>query len=235
MSNCRLVFLAGLLCSLAASAQDSTSRSSYFDKLVPRHAIKWSPFHAASFFPTFQLAYEWQVAKQATVQVEFGTVLKNWAFDFFRMDEYRDKKGFKAKVEGRYYHAPFAYTRSIRYVSAEPYWTDIAFNRREYIVECLDRDCVSRYSRRYDYGVDYREKGLAVKYGVIVRAAKLMIDLQVGIRFRYIDFNVPVLPPPAQVPVDDFFFEGREPFGRPNEKSRFAVSPTAGLRVGYAF
>lgn len=205
------------------------------NRMVPRHAIKWSPFHAVSFFPTLQIAYEVRVAERVTTQIDVGYVLKDWAFDFFRMDDYREKQGFKVKVEGRYYHAPLAYTRSIRYVSAEPYWNNISFKRREYITECLDRECISRYSRRYDYGINSRELGFALKYGLIVRTGKLLVDLNAGVQLRHIRYDIPNLPNSPQAPVDDFFFEGREPFGRPNEKTRFALSPTAGLRIGYAF
>jgi hypothetical protein len=217
--------------SVSVFSQDSLQRTSFYERVIPKHSVKWSPFHAVSFYPTIQVAYEHKLRERFTLQFEVGYVLTDWAFDFFLTEKYRNKQGAKVKLAGKYFHSPVIYSRSARYFSVEPYWNHVDFDRVDHTTECLDRDCNSSYTRRREYEISYREKGLSLKYGLMTRAGKLVMDLNVGLSFRFINYLKPEELTPGSA---GDFFEGSS-FGLPNESNRFGLSPTGGIRVGYAF
>lgn len=205
---------------ITVSAQDSL-----FLRFVPRQAVKISPFHLVSFYPTFQLAYEMRVANRFTVQVEGGVVL-----DYPLVDDenFQDKRGAKAKLELHYYVLPSARAKLIYYLAFELYLNAVNFDRSQVQEECYDLECNHRYTRKFKYKVTYREPGFGIKAGFVKYfSRRVFIDINSGWGVRFIDYADP-------------FNNGAEvSFGWlppiPNEADRVVLSPIVGIRFGYIF
>lgn len=209
--------------SLLCNAQDSL-RISEAKTIIPRHAIKFSPFHLLSFYPTVQLAYEVKVAPLVTIQFDGGVVVETNNLD----EDFRDKRGYKVKVEPRYYFMFGGRSGMAWYSAAEIYRNAVDFERSSDETECFDADCMNRYTRRYTYRVDYREHGLALKFGFVKHFHPFLIDVSSGFAVRFIDYSAP---PHITLERDDadFLFE------IPIVADRTAFAPVFNFRIGYRF
>lgn len=210
-----VVFVA---CCSSLSAQEFISSD-----LVPRSAVKFSPLHLFNFYPTFQLAYEHQVASSLTVQGDVGYILNYGNYD----PRYQDKEGVKIKLEARLYMEDATATNKIYYFGLEPYANFINFNRTESgPEECLDESCSNLFIRNYTYQVKAREKGFGFKVGKVRYYGKVMVDLSLGVMMRFIDYSnsMPELFPEE---VREWDWE------TPNETDRTVPSPYFGARIGY--
>jgi len=213
-----------LLVSLLASsafAQDSL----LYSLLIPRQAVKISPFHLLSFYPTLQLAYENKVARRFSVQLEGGYVLH------YKMNEdprYQHKRGVKAKLELHYYMLPSERARLIYYAAAEVYWNAVNFDRLTSQQECFDINCSHVFTRQYTYTVRYREPGFGVKLGFIKYFSDFFMDINSGWGVRFINYTDPSAPPGLINDVNNWGM-----ISIPNEDDRTTLSPIIGIRFGY--
>ena len=190
--------------------------------LVPDKAIRLSPLHALNFYPTLELSYEQARAQRFTTLIELGFVLDYPAEDA----AFRNKRGMKFKLEGRYYFNPRPDRKRSHYAALEPYLNVINFDRTRTDFECFDVECSHRYWRRYDYKMEYREKGVSVKAGLIrYLGMRLFLDINAGLSLRHIRYDSRGLSPPAD--------EGWNFFEIPDEADRVVLGPNMGLRLGY--
>lgn len=201
-------------------AQDSLLYSS----LVPRHALKISPFHLFGFYPTIQVAYEMKVARRFTLQLEGGYVVRYQNND----TEYQDKRGVKGKLELHYYMLPSARARLIYYGAAEIYWNAVNFDRVTSQQECFDLECNHVYMREYKYKVMYREPGIALKAGFVKYFGYFFMDINSGWGIRFVDYTDPSFGEGITNEVN-----GWGMISIPNEDDRIALSPIFGIRFGY--
>jgi hypothetical protein len=188
--------------------------------LAPSKVIKFSPLHLLNFYPTIELSYEHRLADRFTLQGEFGYVLD---YDSNTDDEYQDKRGFKAKLEPRYYLA-YSEQHMNFYTSAEVYLNRINFDRATIMTGCIDLACDFQFAQKTHFEMKYREHGVSVKLGWIIHMHRFMLDLNSGWTIRSIDYSG----------QPDNFIEEEEmiDFG-PNEADRIELSPNIGIRFGY--
>jgi len=213
----RLLLVPIMLLTIGVKAQDSL-----FIRFVPRQAIKISPFHLVSFYPTLQLAYEMRVASRFTVQAEGGVVLNA----FNDNQRFQNKRGAKAKLELHYYFFPLARAKMIYYAAFELYWNAVNFDRRQVQEECFDLECNHRYTREFNYRVTYREPGFGVKAGFVKYFSRsVFMDINSGWAVRFIDYNDPY------DNGDEVSLGWLPPI--PNEEDRVVLSPIVGIRFGY--
>lgn len=174
------------------------------------------------FYPSIQLAYEYQFHKNHSIQLDAGYVK-----DFEEnSDLYKNKRGVKLKTEWRYYLETRSRER-ILYLALEPYANLINFDRNEFKTECFDVECTVLYTREYNYLVRYRETGVSFKLGTQLQAQRFTFDFNSGLMLRNIHYKKPFIPRGLD-DVDRFgwvFF--------PNEKKRVVFGPVIGIRVGY--
>ena len=195
-----------------------------FRRFVPRHAVKFSPFHLAGFYPTLQLAYEMRLARRFTVQTEGGVVLN---YPYNENKAYQNKRGAKAKLEVHYYVLPSARAKLIYYAALELYWNGVNFDRLMSQQECYDVECNHVYTREFTYKVTYREPGFGLKAGFVKYFSRaLFMDINSGWGVRFVDYTDP--------------FETNDNIGVnwfviPNEEDRIVLSPIVGVRLGYMF
>lgn len=191
--------------------------------LVPRHAIRFSPFHLINFYPTIQVSYETRLYDSFTLQVEGGYVLPR---SFEEADPFFfNKRGYKAKVEVRRYF--WGGKRGwIFYGAPELYVNRVDFDRETTRTECFDQQCQSIFTRNYNYEVFYREKGIALKAGFVKYFSRFLLDVNTGWMVRVIRYDDDLK---NKSGVDEYYAW----FNVPNEKSRTAVSPVLGIRIGY--
>ena len=192
---------------------------------VPSSAIKVSPLHLFNFYPTIQVSFEQRLFPRVTLQGEGGYVL-----DYGDDEEsFENKRGLKAKVEGRYYLGSLLDRERIYYLSLEPYMNRVDFNRYAIVEECFDDGCSHPYVRRFPYQIEYRESGVSIKAGGLwyVGGPRFFVDLSAGLTLRIIDYDEPPLPPGAARRKDWFSLN------IPNEADRLVMLPNAGLRIGY--
>jgi hypothetical protein len=204
------------------AAQDSAS----FEVLVPRHAVKISPLHLINFYPTLELSYERQIAKQITLQFEVGYLL-DYGSDLY--SDFQNKRGVKLKLEGRYYFWGRTDRRKLYYLSVEPYMNAVNFDRQDSRRECFDLECNHIYMREYFYKMEYREQGVSVKLGLLryMFGSNFIFDLNSGFTLRVIRYKEPGN-------LVGEFGEGDWTFlDIPNETDRVTISPNLGVRLGY--
>lgn len=193
------------------------------DMLIPEHAVKVSPLHLFNFYPTFQISYETQVGRSTTIQVEGGYVMEYGA-----RDDYRNRRGLKARLEGRYYLERVRGKNKLFYVAGELHGNFVNFERRDWIVDCFDVECNNPFTQERQYKVRYREQGFTTKFGLLRyfgQDARVFLDLSVGATVRNIRYHKPV---PVGNSFGGFFFSVA-----PNEENRFAGRPYVGARLGY--
>lgn len=202
-------------------AQDSL-RIAQAKNVIPRHAIKFSPFHLLSFYPTVQLAYEAKVAPLITIQFDGGIVIDTYNNN----SDFKNKRGYKIKVEPRYYVMIGERSKMGWYLAAELYRNAIDFERSSDETECFDQDCLNRFTRRYTYRVDYREHGLALKFGFVKHFHPFLLDVSSGFAVRFIDYSAP-----SYVTLErqdaGFLFEV------PIVADRTGFAPVINFRIGY--
>jgi hypothetical protein len=212
-SRVLLIVLLGSCCGL--KAQDSLTNVS----MVPRYAIKFSPFHLIGFYRTLQVAYEHRLDDQVTGQADIG-----WVFDDnLESRNFANKRGFKAKLELRYYFEQNPARRNTYYASLEGYLNYVNFDREGSREECFDISCEHTFIRNFKYKRMYREKGFVYKFGKIKYYKYFFLDMNVGIRLRFVRyFN-----------EDGIEERGGDFFQIPNENDRIRPSPNFGFRFGY--
>jgi hypothetical protein len=206
-----------------AHAQDSVR----YNRLVPRHALKFSPFHLINFYPTLEFSYEKKITHTFTAQAEYGHVI-----NYSNQDEsYRNKRGYKMKLEVRKYFAPVVHRRLLFYGAAEYYKNDITFDRQFTTRECFGNDCEHSIIRYQYYPVQYIEQGFSVKFGLIKYFfSDFFLDINSGWTIRFVDYDevipkgIPAFPEGME---DDLFFD------IPNEEDRVVPCPVLGIRIGY--
>lgn len=214
------VFLLVVVLPFAGYTQDTLLTD---DVLIPDHALKVSPLHLFNFYPTFQISYETQVGANTTLQVEGGYVM-----EYGGRDDYQNRRGVKARLEGRYYLERVRGKNKLFYVAGELHANFVNFERRDWIVDCFDIECNNPFTQERQYGVRYREQGITAKFGLLRyfgHDARVFIDLGVGATLRNIRYHKPVS---GGNSFDGFFFTVA-----PNEENRFAGRPYVGVRFGY--
>lgn len=214
----RLFIIFFLLISGTSFGQDSL-----LNKLIPRHALKFSPYHMIGFYPTLQLAYEAKVAHRFTVQLEGGYVLD---YPFNHDQSYQNKRGGKGKLELHYYMLASRRARLIYYGALELYYNAVDFSRLNTQVECYDIECNHTYRRTFNYTVTYREPGFGFKVGFVKYFSRFFMDINSGWGLRFIDYTDP------HEPVGNDGGWGSL-FPIPNEEDRVTPSPIVGIRLGY--
>jgi hypothetical protein len=200
---------------VTANGQDSLSGKWF----VPTSVIKFSPLHLINFYPTVELSYEQRVASRVTIQVEGGYVFDN--NDGF--GDFDNKRGFKAKLEPRYYLLYSDKHPMNVYISAEVYLNRIDFDRNGTVTECLDGNCDFEIARETTYVVRYRERGGTVKCGWMKHFGRFLLDFNAGWTVRVVRYHG------SQDQYDDDYSW----FDIPNERNRTAFSPNVGLRMGF--
>ncbi len=209
-----------VLFSVAVHGQDSVSI-----RHKPKHAVKWSPMHLWGFYPSMQLAYEVGISERIGIQVDAGYVLN---FGGNLDEDYQNKRGVKLKTELRYYFESLPKSSDGFYMSVEPYWNQVKFDRSLTSEECFDPACQTRFLRYNTFGVRYKELGLSTKGGYLIFFdSNILMDVTVGWSLRSIDYQYPEGMENTLMNTLNFF--------EPNEEDRIVLSPTIGLRVGYRF
>jgi Protein of unknown function (DUF3575) len=187
------------------------------------HSLKFSPLHLINpIYPTIQLAYEFQLNKQQSIQVDVG-----YALSTNLSPKFQDSRGIKLKGEHRYYFNQFKKGKVRLYVASEVYWNRIDFDRETRQTECFDLNCQNTFRRTYIYEVSYQEIGSGLKYGIMLVNHRFVFDFNAGLAIRKIDYNKPTLPP-AQFGNE---FDGWIQI--PNEENRVAPGLMLGVRLGY--
>ncbi|HOX82435.1 MAG TPA: hypothetical protein PLJ60_06250 [Chryseolinea sp.] len=215
-----LLFIAG-----SCYAQDSTQ----FDKLIPRTAIKFAPLTLANFYPTVELSIEQKIAKRFSVQAGYGYVLN---YQTNNDPEYQNKRGYKIKLEIRYYLLPSERAGMSYYVATGYYMNRVDFDRNAQRQECYDLSCSSTFTRYFTYVVNYREQGFTLKFGFLKHFSKsVFMDVNGGWSLRFINYDEPPLPGFNNFGNDVSFFLS----DFPNEEDRVGLMPMLGARICYRF
>lgn len=208
-----------------AVAQIPTSE----DALVPDQAIKVSPLHLLNFYPTIEVSFEQRIFPRITTQLEAGYVLN---YDSDNREHFQNKQGVKLKLEGRYYLKRGNGENKIVYLAAEPYLNAIDFVWRTVVEDCFDAGCTTRFTRQYKEPGKYREQGVSIKIGTLWYLDanfRTFVDFNLGMTVRNIQYDLP--PKHTGFHVDD----GSSYVWGPDKDDRTALSPSAGLRLGYRF
>ena len=199
------------------------------EALVPDQAIKLSPLHLLNFYPTIEVSFEQRIFPRITTQLEAGYVLN---YDSQNGEHYQNKQGVKLKLEGRYYLKRGNGENKIVYLAAEPYLNVIDFVRRSVVEDCFDAGCTTIFTRQYKDPGKYREQGVSIKIGTLWyldMKFRTFVDFNLGMSVRHIRYDLP--PRYNGFHVDD----GSSFFWGPDKDKRTALSPCAGLRLGYRF
>ncbi len=206
-------------------AQDSI----HFERLIPRHAFKFAPLTMANFYPTLELSFEQKIIRQFTVQIGYGYVLN---YKDNNNQEYQNKRGYKAKLEIRYYIMPSERYNLVYYLAVGGYMNVVDFDRETSRQECYDLSCTNTFIRYYNYVVKYREQGFTLKFGFVKHFSKsIFMDINGGWSLRFIDYDEPTMPGGLNDFGDvSFFFSDI-----PNEEDRIGLMPILGFRIGYRF
>lgn len=213
----RTLFYILLLFSLIGSrfvyAQDSLIRHK------PKHAIKISPVHLLGFYPTVQMAYEFAITDRINIQTDLGYVFNRNNSN----DDYRNKRGVKLKLEGRYFLKSRFYNNEGIYFSIEPYFTAIDFDRLSVTQECFDANCQNTFLRYAQNKVIYREHGFSLKVGYMYSlGSRVWLDINYGGTLRDIKYEGA---PRSTQQLFNFF--------EPNETDRIVIAPIIGVRLTY--
>lgn len=205
------------VCPLASAQYNFTE-----DMLVPDHAVKFSPMHLVSFYPTAQFSYEVKLFRLFTMQAEGGYVLPH-TYD----QNFQDMRGAKLKLEARQYFN--WHSKSVVcYFAFEGYQNIVNFDRETWYDECFDGNCQNQYRTFFDFKVKYREHGVSLKYGMLWYIARphFFLDVNGGFSIRSINYNKPE-------GMIDRNEDDRDLFTTPNEEDRVMLYPCIGIRIGY--
>jgi hypothetical protein len=192
---------------------------------APSKVLKLSPLHLYNFYPTIELSYEHRVKGKFTTQIEAGYVLD---YSLNTNTKYQNKRGFKLKLEPRYY---FAHSRTNRvnfYTSAEGYLNRINFDRESFETRCFDGSCSFQFRQRTSYEMRYREQGFSIKMGWVINLHRFLFDFNSGLTVRRIRYYGD-----RSNQRNDFLLFGN--WFEPNETARTVISPNVGIRLGYRF
>lgn len=193
---------------------------------IPVHAVKFSPWHLLNFYPTLQVAYEFRVLKNWTLQLDGGVVVNN-AETFAENKDITNKKGYKFKFEPRCYFDWGRQRRTAFYGATELYFNNVSFDHDYEQTECFDESCRDKYTRRYNYRGNYQEGGVAFKMGMLVYLFRnFMIDYSVGLGVRSINYTFPSY---IHYEPEKFFDE----FRVPRLEDRVVATPIVNFRIGY--
>lgn len=208
-------------CAVYAQQADSVATR----KTMHRLAVKWSPLHLAGYYPTVQLSVEHRLIDLFSLQWDAGYVINADPPD--PKDGF-DKKGFKAKLDVRYY-LPFG--GNALFLAPEIYYNYVDFKKSgTFGVECDDPEGGCDYFRFYTYAVRYREPGLNLKAGLFHRFGKrICIEYHVGLAQRFIRYKS--LGKPAESSYEERY--ETDLFGE--QRSMNTLFPSTGFRVGYIF
>lgn len=195
----------------------------------PALAVKWSPLHLFGYYPTLQLAVEHRIADQFSLQWDAGYVVS--VEDPVDQKDGFDKKGFKAKLDIRYYET---FGRSAVFFAPEFFYNYVDFKKTgTFGIGCDDPQGGCDYFRYYTYPVRYREPGLAMKVGLFHRFGRhFCIEYHLGVAQRFIRYKAVGVP--AKTSYEDEYED--DPFDLiPSHRSANRLSPTTAFRVGYIF
>lgn len=216
-----------LFISAAAVAQDSDR----YDQAVPHQAIKFSPGHLLiNYHPTVEFAYEQRIAHRWTIQGEYGQIVNlQGTYRENRIEDAwdSDRKGFKAKLEARYYVYATHRARFVWYSAGELYYNNINYKKQMITYEYYDDAKDALYEKNYRQRVYHEEKGLSGKFGFLWNMGPVLLDVNGGLCYRFIHYSKIL---PAFDLDDDSFFEFSN-----DETSRDEAGLVLGVRVGYRF
>jgi hypothetical protein len=216
-----------ILVSTAAVAQ-TTDR---FELAVPRHAIKFSPGHLiVNYRPTVEFAYEHRIARQWTLQAEYGRIVNiSNTNNEDRIDDAweSDRRGYKAKFEGRYYITANRSGHFTIYTAGELYYNNINYLKQMVTREYYDDAYDALYEKTHRQRVYHEEKGLSGKFGFLVNMGPVVLDINAGLCYRSIHYSK--LLPVFEEDEDDFLDFN------PDEHSREEPGLILGVRLGYRF
>jgi len=218
----RYCILTFSICIVSASVAQEESK---YDRVVPNHAVKYSPLHLLNFYSTVQLAYERRLGEKTSLQLDAGYIVDLGTYD----REATNRTGFKVKLEPRYYFG-VSYGRTFSwYAALEGYYHRAKYNRMATRQECFDTECQIQFLRRFQYAIRYREPGVGFKVGFVKYFDKVMMDINTGWAVRFVSYEKPSFTPG--------FNEMDWSWGPqvPNETSRVGVMPLLGFRLGYSF
>jgi len=206
-----------LVLSTTCFGQDSTN----IDRVVARHAIKYSPFHLINFYPTIQLAYEFRIAKRFSIQIDGGLVV-----DDAQNTDYVDMRGFKVKLEPRYYLSSNLKGNFGVYSALELYYNRVDFDRKTIQEECFDFSCNHAFIQTHTFVVKYREPGFGFKIGFVKYISNFLIDINSGFATRFVEYRHPeyITDP---LPERGLFRSKRR------EEDGIRAMPLLGIRIGY--
>lgn len=231
------LFFALIVISTATVAQD-TDR---YDLAVPRHAIKFSPGHLLfNRRPTVEFSYEQRIASRWTVQGEYGLIVNirntqndgptDAGWDGGRQFDHAWEsglKGYKAKLETRYYVHANRSSRFTVYTAGELYYNNIKYQKRMWTRESYDDTKDAVYEKLHRQRVYHEEKGISAKFGFLWNLGPVLVDVNGGLCYRIIHYS-------KLLPI----FEKDEPdfleFPT-DETSREEPGLVVGVRVGYRF
>ena len=225
----RIFFFVFLLlgsASVNGQISDEASQGITPENLMPKHAIKFSPFHLASFYPTIQIAYEFRLRDQLTLQLDGGVmpeIGQNGTKTEVR-NHIKNKRGYKLKVEPRYYFQADRFREWVYYGALELYLNHARFDGKSMQTECFDAACQDKYKRAYAYRATYHEPGFALKVGIVhYWYSRIIFDYNVGIGVRFVDYTFPshIIP------------ENTDWHNTPHMADRVALTPILNFRVGY--
>lgn len=182
-----------------------------------------------NFYPTIQVAVEQRLTDNLALQADGGVVIPG----FFQTETASafDKKGFKAKLDLRYYIQPNSkYWRF--YVAPEAYLNFVNYKKEErFGINCEEGEC--DYFQDITYGMQYREPGVNLKTGAVFHVYRFSIDFQAGFGVRFINYTATNKPSgdmySAWNESDNVFFFNFDP----KEKDNTAMSPIVCIRFGY--
>jgi hypothetical protein len=222
----KIVLISLLLLSTVVYAQKTDSVPAR--KTMHRFAVKWSPVHLVGYYPTVQLAVEHRIADRLSLQWDAGYVVNTSSVE--SKDGF-DKKGFKAKVDVRYY---FPFGRSAVLLAPELYYNYVDYKSSgTYGIDCDEPGGECYYYRYYTYPVRYREPGLNFKGGLFHRFGKhFCIEYHVGLALRFIRYKTPGKP--AAASYEEQYENGLFDFAA-DQKSLNTLFPSTGFRLGYIF
>lgn len=189
-----------------------------FDRAVPRHAVKFSPGHLLiNHHPTVEFSYEQRIAQRWTIQGEYGQIVNIRHDDSNgQLDDAwdSDRKGYKSKLEGRYYVLATPSGKLVWYTACEVYYNNFNYFKQ-----------TETHSGTFGQRVYHEEKGLSGKFGFVVNLGHLLLDVNSGLSSRDIHYSK----------IDPIFDEEKW-FSKPkDERSRDALGLVFCARVGYSF
>lgn len=129
----------------------------------PKATIKWNPLFMLNRFPTIQLGYEFNVAKQINVSLSAGYVMDIFTDDF--NTDFVDKRGVKSGLEFRKYLSTKKMNTFFFSIGLDYFY--IKYDRsRTFAFNCLDQfECA--FFQFDEYSVVRQDRRANTRIGVI--------------------------------------------------------------------